>query len=252
MKRMIPYLLAVALLPCLNGCLEYDNYQGPDATLTGKITDRNGDPLWVESGGGIRIKLMDYGWSDVPAEQYLKVRMDGTYTNTKVFAGTYDIVAEGPFVPLVQVDGSGAIVVDETKKGVRVKGTTQVDFQVEPFLRVAWVGEPEFDAQGRMSVSFRVDRGTANPAYRLDVFDIGLFVSTTRYVGENNYDPDRSIKITNSATATAALGTTATLTTPIPLKNGHTYYIRVGARMNYTTFGGIIYNYTDVRKIIAP
>ncbi len=59
-------------------------------------------------------------------------------------------------------------------------------------------------------------------------------------------------RVAETRTATAALGTTATLTTPIPLKNGHTYYIRVGARMNYTTFGGIIYNYTDVRKIIAP
>lgn len=252
MKRIISYVLAIACISGLNACLDYDNYEGPQETLMGKIVDQNGDPLWVESGGGIRIKLMDYGWSATPAEQYLKVRMDGTYSNTKVFSGTYDIVAEGPFVPLVQVDDQGNIIEDKTQKGVKVKGKTVVDFQVEPFLKVSWVGEPQFDSEGKMTVQFRVDRGTANPAYQLAVFDIGLFISTTQYVGENNYDPDRSIKITNSATATGLIGTTGSLTTPIPMKSKHTYYIRVGARMNYTSFGGILYNYTDVVKVVVP
>ena len=45
---------------------ELDNYSAPDSTLQGVVTDMDGNPLLVESGNGIRIKLMDYGWHDDP------------------------------------------------------------------------------------------------------------------------------------------------------------------------------------------
>lgn len=252
MKTSILTILAFAAALCGASCVDYDNYKEPEETLAGKIVDREGKPLWVESGGGIRIKLMDYGWSDKPSEQYLKVKMDGTYINTKIFAGTYDIVAEGPFVPLVQTDDQGNITVDETRRGVKVKGTTIVDFEVEPFLKVAWVGQPELNDEGLLTVRFQVERGTDNPDFQLDVYDLGLFVSTTQYVGENNYDKERSVKITDSKEATSLLGQTVTLTTPLALKHKNTYYFRVGARLNYSLFNGLLYNYTTVRKITIP
>ncbi len=252
MNRFSIPILALFAATCLGSCLKYDNYDGPNETLEGKIVDKEGNPLWVESGGGIRIKLMDYGWSDNPEELYLKVKMDGTYVNTKVFESTYDIVAEGPFVPLVRVDESGNITSDGTKKGVKVKGTTRVDFEVEPFLKTSWVGEPVLGQDRKLTVQFKVVRGTADPEFQLDVFDMGLFVSTTRFVGENNYDKERSVKITDSAQATSQLGQTVELTTPVELKSGNTYYVRVGARLNYSLFNGLTYNYTDVREITVP
>jgi hypothetical protein len=251
-NRFIIPIIALSAVTQLSSCLKYDNYEGPTETLEGKIVDQDGNPLYVESGGGIRIKLMDYGYSDTPSEIYLKVKMDGTYINTKVFESTYDIVAEGPFVPLMRVDESGNITSDQTKKGVKVKGITRVDFTVEPFLITSWIGEPVLGEDGKLTVQFKVDRGTADPDFQLDVFDMGLFVSTTKYVGENNYDKERSLKITDSAQATSQLGQTVELTTPIELKSGNTYYVRAGARLNYSTFNGLTYNYTDVRKISVP
>jgi hypothetical protein len=252
MNRFVIPILTLFAATVLSSCFEYDNYEGPQETLKGKIVDPEGNPLWVESGDGIRIKLMDYGWSDNPSELYLKVKMDGTYVNTKVFESTYDIVAEGPFVPLVRVDEEGNIVSDKTKKGVKVKGTTVVDFTVEPFLKTTWVGEPVLDSDGMLTVKFTVERGTDDPDFQLSVFDMGLFVGTTRYVGENNYDKDRSVKITDSKKATSALGQTVELTTPVALKSGNTYYVRVGARLDYSLFNGFTYNYSDVRKIVVP
>ena len=252
MNRFIMPVLALFAATCLSSCLKYDNYDGPQETLKGKIVDQDGNPLWVESGGGIRIKLMDYGWTETPSEQYLKVKMDGTYINTKIFGSTYDIVAEGPFVPLVRVDNGGNIVSDQTRKGVKVKGTTVVDFVVEPFLKPSWIGEPVLDGDGKLTVQFRVVRGTDDPEFQLDVYDMGLFVSTTQYVGDNNYDKERSVKISDSAEATSQLGQTVSLTTPVALKSGNTYYVRVGARLNYSLFNGLTYNYTDVRKITVP
>jgi hypothetical protein len=252
MNRFIIPILTLLGATLVTSCVEYDNYEGPQETLKGKIVDQNGNPLWVESGDGIRIKLMDYGWSDNPSELYLKVKMDGTYENTKVFGSTYDIVAEGPFVPLVRIDEEGNIVSDKTKKGVKVKGTTVVDFEVEPFLKISWVEEPASDDAGMLTVKFTVERGTDDPDFQLDVFDMGLFVSTTQYVGENNYDKERSVKITDTKKATKALGQTVELTTPVALKSGNTYYVRVGARLNYSLFNGFTYNYSDVRKIVVP
>lgn len=251
-KQLMILAMALWTITCLSSCMKYDNYEGPNETLKGTIVDQDGDPLWVESGGGIRIKLMDYGWSDTPSERYLKVKMDGTYINTKVFESTYDIVAEGPFVPLVRVDDQGNIVSDQTRKGVHVKGTTVVDFVVEPFLKLSWVGDPVLDEDGKLTVEFKVVRGTDDPEFQLDVYDMGLFVSTTKYVGDNNYDKERSVKISDSAEATSQLGQTVSLTTPVALKRGNTYYVRVGARLNYSLFNGLTYNYTKVRKIVVP
>lgn len=253
MKRILNMAILMTCVFTMSSCLfEYDNYAAPDCTLQGSVTDMDGNPLQVEAGGGIRIKLLDYGKSDVPKEQYLKVKMDGTYINTKVFESTYDIVAEGPFVPLVQVDDQGNIVVDKTEKGVHVKGTTTVNFKVEPFFKVDWVGEPVFN-NGIMTVSFKIDRGTNDPAWQLDAYGVGLFVSTTQYVGSNNYDSRISKPLDDSAAATEMIGKVSSLTTmdTYPMLPGHTYYIRVGARMDYNSFG-YLYNYTTVKKIVVP
>ena len=256
MKKLLIFALIIGSAIVFNSCsmFEIDNYDGPDATLQGSITDKDGNPLYVESGNGIRIKLMDYGWSDDPEPLYYYVKMDGTYINTKVFSSTYDIVAEGPFVPLVQTDGSGNIIVDETKKNVKVSGTTTIDFQVEPFLKVEWVGEPAFE-NGLMTVQFKVTRGTDDPNWQLGLYDIGLFVYTTQYVGESYYDSRISTKLSGTV-ATALVGNTGTMRTlsTYPMLKDHTYYVRVGARLNYAfSFGaGYLYNYTEVKKVIVP
>lgn len=253
MKKIINMIFLMAYIIMLPSCLfQYDNYPAPDCTLQGAVTDMDGNPLQVEAGGGIRIKLLDYGKNDIPKEQYLKVKMDGTYINTKVFESTYDIVAEGPFVPLVQVDDEGNVIVDKTQKNVKVQGVTTVDFKVEPFFKVEWEGEPTFE-NGIMTVNFRIERGTEDPQWQRDAYGVGLFVSTTQYVGSNNYDSRISKPIDDSAVATAMIGNVSSLTTldTYPMLAGHTYYIRVGARMDYNSFG-YLYNYTTVKKVVVP
>lgn len=256
MNKIINVLMLVVFSATVfDSCVELDNYDGPDATIMGSVTDLEGNPLSVEAGSGIRIKMLDYGWCDTPEDRYLNVKMDGTYINTKVFSSTYDIVAEGPFVPLVQTDEEGNITVDKTKKGVKVSGTTIVDFQVEPFLKVDWSGEPSFD-NGIMTASFTINRGTQDKDWQLDLYDVALFVSTTMYVGENNYDDRISIKESDMEAATAMVGKVSSLTTKDTYKMlpGHTYYLRVGARIDYAfSFGaGRLYNYSPLKKIVVP
>lgn len=260
MKRFHTLLLSsVIVYPLFSGCslFEYDNYDGPDCTISGRIVDQDGNPLQVEHGGGARIKLMDYGYSDNPQEQYLNVKSDGTFINTKIFDSKYDIVAEGPFVPLVQVGDNSEIISDGTLKNVTKKDFRDIEFRVEPYLKLEWVGEPAIDAEtGTFSVQFRIDRGTDHPDYQKEMLDITLFINTVQYVGNGNFDKNIS-PVISGTDADAMLGQVNTISTVFDenhqMERGRPYYIRVGGRTNIVgIYGGTNYNFTTVKKIIIP
>ena len=59
MKKLILLTLVIGSVIMFGSCslFETDNYDGPDTTLQGSITDMDGNSLNVESGNGIRIKI---------------------------------------------------------------------------------------------------------------------------------------------------------------------------------------------------
>ncbi len=228
-----------------------DNLEGPKETMSGKIVDMEGNPLQVEAGGGARIKLLDYGYHDNPQEFFLNVKNDGTFINTKIFKGTYTVVAEGPFVPLIQYDSNSNIVSDKSLKNVTKKDFTKLNFTVEPYLKLAWTSEPIINDDGTVSVSFSLYRGTENTAYHKPIKDVTLFVSTTKYVGLSDQDL-RLISTAKGSEAGLMLGMDNIMSTQ-PLEPGRPYYLRVGARMDFTgPWGASNYNYTPVVRIIVP
>src|SRR4051812_25773883 len=86
-------------------CKKNDNFSGPTETLKGNIIDvatkqTVQSEVSGDNGSGTRIKLLEISWSDSPTPLYLATKQDGTYINTKVFAGTYKVIAEGAFVPM--------------------------------------------------------------------------------------------------------------------------------------------------------
>jgi Protein of unknown function (DUF3823) N-terminal domain/Domain of unknown function (DUF3823_C) len=256
MKRIFYYLIA-SLAIATGSCSKDDNYAAPSETLKGKIID-GGTGQTVqgevsgENGIGSRIELREISWSDNPTPMYLATMQDGTYNNTKIFAGTYKISADGAFVPLVQ---TGPNPVDNSKT-VEVKGgVTTVDFTVEPFLRVEWIGEPIVNPDGTITASFRVTRGTADPAFQLDVTDINLYVNNFKFVGNNanSFDARYSNRVTYSgADGNNLLGQTLTMTTiggALPGKRS--FYIRVGARTTYPN-NGRPFNYNEVKEVAIP
>lgn len=255
MKRSI-YSIALGLaIIAISSCTKVDNYDGPDQTLQGTVTDNStGQSIQGEIGDGAnstRIKLLETSWSANPTAQYLGVHQDGTYINTKIFKATYKMTAEGPFVPMVQTSP----VVDQSQTVNVNGGTTTVNFSVEPLLRLAWVGQPVINADGTLSVQVKVTRGTTNALFQQAVTEIWLFVNPSQYVGNNINDANKTGKYTGDLNAAVANGTTITLTTGngvLPagaLATGRDWYIRVGARTNYNLKQ---YNYTDVRKVVVP
>lgn len=232
-------------------CSKTDNYAAPSDTITGSTIDEGTDStLQTEiGGGGTRVKLLETSYDSAPVPLYFQSMQDGTFNNTKVFGATYKVSVEGPFVPLIQTDSLGHVVSDSSQTIV-LKNTSTLHFYVQPFLRVQWVGQPVINPDTTVSVKVIVTRGTANAAYQQHVTDINLYVSNTKYDGNNNYDPRYSrLTAYSGATGDSLLGKTITLTTTGGALPAQDVYFRVGARINA---GLDEYNYNTPVSITYP
>lgn len=252
MKKIVYFMACVLWLLTVNGCVEVDNYEAPAETIRGRIIDKNTqETMQTEVGdGGVRLKLLEMSWSDNPTPYYTTVKQDGTYQNTKLFKGNYIVEPLGAFVPLYLTVSDGSMVKDERWKG-DIQGTTQIDFEVEPFLNVEWAGEPAVNADGTLSVRVKIRRGTDNDAYHKRLSDVYLFLNASSpYVGDNNKDDRYSVRL-DDETMNACLGQTVALTTP-QLPGARTYYVRVGARIDHEVDGRKRYNYNEPKVVAVP
>jgi hypothetical protein len=248
MKKIFYYAALVLAVGVASSCNKTDNYAPPSSTITGSTVDEGtGEAVQTEiGGGGTRVKLLETSYSANPVPIYFQSKQDGTFNNTKVFAATYKVSVEGPFVPLVQTDNTGTVVSDSSQTIV-LKDQASLKFKVQPYLRVEWVGKPVVNADKSVTVQVKVTRGTNIPAYQLDVTNINLYVSNTQYDGQNNYDPRYSTLTSyNGGDGTALLGQTITITTTGGALPAQDVYFRVGARINA---GLNQYNYTTPASV---
>lgn len=251
MKQIVYYIALCLVVVTAGSCTKTDNYAAPSETITGSTVDEvTGNTVQTEiGGGGTRVKLLETSYSSTPTPIYFQSKQDGTFNNTKVFAATYKVSVEGPFVPIVQTDNTGTVTADSSQT-INLKGTATLTFKVQPLLRVEWVGKPVVNADKSVSVQVKVTRGTNNPGYLLDVTDINLYVSDTQYDGNNNYDPRYSKLTSYSGTnGTSLLGQTITITTIGGAVAQQDVYFRVGARTGY---GLKQYNYNAPVSVVIP
>lgn len=231
-KIYIAILFLAALIT--GGCTKVDNYPEPDKTLTGKIIDaETGEPLYTEQPDGTRIKLLQTDWNDNPIPQYFWAKTDGTFRNTKIFKGKYDVIpVDGPFIPLTEpqkIDLSG--------------GESDLTFKVVPFLRVKLL---EVSVNGTtVIVSYKIER----PSATFKITDAKVFVSTTSQATNASFD--NKLTQTNDLQGTddnVILATTYTASITLPEKRS--FYIRVGARSEDNVSRR--YNYTNAVKVDIP
>ncbi len=236
------FLLAAGIVSC-----EDDNYPAPAETFKGSVVDaETGEPFQTAIGNtGVRIRMMEYSWSENPTPYDMYTMMDGRFNNDKVFNGEYGITPSGAFVPLEE-------------ERIQINGTVEKTYQVEPFLRVEWVGEPVINGDGTATIQVKIDRGTANPDYQQPLAEVWLFVSETDYVGDFSYSPNYSTKLTGANLP--VLGETVSITTGWPGGIGtgsqrsfpdysRKYFLRVGTRINKQVNSTNVYNYSTVKEI---
>lgn len=244
-KYLIIYFLFLSIVSCGK-----DNYDLPKETFRGSIIDAvTKEPFQTAIGNtGVRIKMMEYSWSDNPTPYYMYCMMDGKFNNTKIFKGDYGVKPEGAFVPL-------------NEETISIKGVVEKNYSVEPFLRVEWAGEPTLNSNGTVTVKAKITRGTSNPSYQDPLTEVWLYVNETNYVGDFSYSTNYSTKLTGSSLP--ALGAVATINSGWPGGIGvgsqrlfpsysRKYFLRVGARTTRQVNSVNVFNYSTIKEITTP
>jgi hypothetical protein len=251
MKRIFYHAAILLTLVAGGACNKTDNYPAPSCTITGSTIDEGtGNTVQTEQGSnGTRVKLLETSYSSTPVPEYFQSRQEGTFNDTRIFAATYKVSVEGPFVPIVQTNNQGNIISDSSQT-ITLTNTATLHFNVQPFLRIKWVGSPVINPDTSVTVQFIVTRGTNNPAFQLNVSDINLYVSNTQYDGSYNYDQRYSRLVSYSGSnGTKLLGQVITMTTQGGSLKAQDIYFRIGARVKY---GSNYYNYSTPVSITFP
>lgn len=271
MKKVSFYILGLTLFSFTSCSLfELDNYEAPSETLQGEVVDvETGAPVLTDQGSeGIRVRLTELSWGEnVTPNPDFFCMADGKFKNTKLFKGNYNIRIDGPFIPLLREDDRGVPLADETQT-MNIKGTTKVKFEVQPFLNIEWVEEPQV-INGKVRAKVRVTRGVSEQAFRdkiepmggyngsfLNVTDIQLFVSYSSSVGYRARDERWSSKLEyTGSTFNALLGQTVTIESTGTIPSGRAVFVRAAARINYETpkgSGTRRWNYNEAKQLLIP
>lgn len=261
-------LICLAVLCSSCSMFEQDNFDTPDVTLQGKVIDvLTGDPVFTDQGSeGIRVRLTELSWGDnVEHNPDFYCMPDGTFQNTKLFKGNYHITVDGAFVPLVRRDASGKELADESLV-MDLENHHEVTFEVQPFLKVEWVGEPTVK-DGKVTAQVKVTRGVSPEDFRkkiepmgnyndefLNMTDIQFFVSYSSSVGYRARDERWSSRLDYAEDSFEPLfGETITLESNGEIPEGRTVFVRAAARINYDTpvgSGTKRWNYSDAREVL--
>lgn len=268
MKKIAFYCLLCALFS-FSSCdlFKIDNYEAPGETLQGEIVDVvTGNPVLTDQGSeGIRIRLTELSWGpNATHNPDFWCKPDGTFQNTKLFKGTYNVRVDGPFIPLYRADSDGNVIADDTKQ-MEISGVSKVTFEVQPFLNVEWASDP-IVSDGQISVDVTVSRGVSVDDFKekiepmggyqagfTNVTDVRLFVSFSSSVGYRSRDDRYSnvIEYTGSS-FNSLLDQSITINSKGAIPSGRTVFIRAAARINYTTEGQRRWNYSEAVQVDIP
>ena len=204
-----------------------DNFTAPNMTLQGKVVDIvTGENIQTRQPNGIRLRLVEVGY---PTPLDFWAKQDGSFTNTKLFASSYKLLAmEGPFVPIDTV-------------AVDLSTNQTITIQVTPYARLSNVS---ITASGTtLTATYNVAKGSTT-ALTSSV----LLAYTSVQVHEATTGVKKSTVTTLSTYTDAQLATTTFTSTITGLTSG-TWYARVAV---LTANSLSRYNYSPVVKIVVP
>lgn len=267
MKKQFYIFFALVLGFIYQSCTKLDNYPQPEETLKGKVVDAvTGELVLTDQGSeGTRVRMRELSWkASSPENLDFYCMKEGNFQNTKIFKGNYNVRVDGAFIPLVRTNSSGDTLANESQN-LEISGVKDVEFKVQPFLKLEWVGTPTI-ANGKITATVKVTRAVSPADFRakiepmgnyssdfLNVTDVRLFVSQSPYVGFREWD-NRYTTINNYTgnAFDALLGTPVTITTQGTIAPGRTVFIRAAARINYATENIKRHNYNAALRVDIP
>jgi len=220
------YLLLVCLL---FSCNKLDTYDEPEETVSGVVIDQTTNkPIQTDQPNGFRLQLMELSWSDNPLPMYFWGKADGSFNNSKLFKGTYEIT------PV-----EGAFFTPESQT-TEIKGKVNIEFKVIPYLSV--LSEQVELVNDKLIVKYKIARTQQGHK----ILDSRVFVSVNPNVGNNILTDQLSpLKDLRDIEDEEILKTTFEEQIT-GLEKGKTYYVRIGARTNNPS---LRYNFTETIKI---
>ena len=230
MKRIIIYSL-VLMTQAFSSC-KVDNYDAPNASLTGTIIDSvTNKPIQQDLLLGSVIDYIEQGYAN-PQTQSLRFHVDGTYANLTMFSGNYTVQAvRGNF----QKTG---------KEDITISGKTLHNFLTLPYLRII---EPviQKSADGtKIVATFKIDN-----VVDANIKSIGLFADFTSSVGSTLTNNGKTILPVGNKGNASTVYTIELKIADMPKVVkwvGNDYYFRVGALADVAEAK---YNYETAVKI---
>lgn len=137
----------ICLCAFLFACTEIDNYDPPNGSIYGALTDElTNEAFQTEQPNGFTIKLFEKG-GELNSPIVFSGKPDGTFENAWIFQNEYKVLpGEGAFFPVDTVV-------------VQVGSRTEVNFTVTPFLAVR---EVEVEASpGKIVARYEMARSVA-------------------------------------------------------------------------------------------
>lgn len=222
-------LLIVSFICFLFASCEYDNFDAPSATLSGRVV-YEGNPVGVRTTG-TELELWQPGYqlyTKIP----IYVAQDGTFS-ASLFDGTYKLVRLGgaPW----EAQSGDTLTID-------VKGNTVVDVPVNPYFIIK---NESFQkgADGTIAVKFTIEKIVASATVESINLYLGKGILTDHNKNENGDDKyNRQFDLSK-----LILGQEMTMTSIIPeslIKSGFCF-ARIGIKSNKSNE----YLYTQVQKI---
>ncbi|MCQ2183819.1 MAG: DUF3823 domain-containing protein [Bacteroidales bacterium] len=266
----IAALAAVLVSAASCSLFAIDNYDGPKETICGRVVDVNtGEPVLTEqNSNGIRVRLTELSYGEgVQHNPDFYCKDDGTYRNTKIFEGNYNVRIDGPFIPLYREDKDGNLI-DDCTVTTDIKGVCTVNFNVQPFLKVEFVDEPTV-RDGKINAKIKVTRATTVEEFKdavvpmggyqdyfTNVTDVRLFVSYSSTVNSaNKHEPWCNVINYSGNSFESNFGKPVPISSNGTLISGSKVYVRAAARINYDTPAGTgtrRYNFSEVKEVFVP
>ena len=243
MKKTV-LIFSILSFGILSSCMKADNYSAPDATFSGNVIDSVTGKNFITGQGEAHIRIWEVSYKDNPTPQDIPIKQDGTFEDTKLFSGTYNMEPYGGAFWPVQLDSA-----------VKLGKSLQKDFKVVPYLYIVDVNSQLIDSTLKLTCRLKAPI-TQNLPY---VLDIRPFVSLTQFVGAgsriNEYALDKYKIDVNSnwwdgvGDMSTGEGYTTYVLPDLPLKHGRTFYVRIGVRVEDTYQQ---YNYSDIITVQIP
>jgi len=269
MKNIFYLISGVALL-AMASCMDVDNWAEPDCRIHGRLIDAYTGENFLADQNDWKIRIWERSYTaTTPTQQELNIKQDGTYNNSKLFAGTYDMLPyNGPFWPI-----------KDTIKNVVLNGTTEQDFILTPYLQIidldviqtrekygSVADRPHLTFTFKMKAPVRQKDGTNLPNLREARAFLSLepFCGAVNYINVTEYNPNtanpKQGKLSfnkNWVDACKSLDDTwvdsdtspEIVLGPMPVNNGYTYNVRVGVSCDV---GGQKFNYSPIINIAIP